>query len=50
MPNYFICIERLEIVEVNAKSEEAAIQKIKDELYAKNPRDTAKISVAKIIE
>ena len=46
---YFLTIEPLQIIEVDANSEEEAIQKVKSELYNQNPRNTAKINVAKEI-
>lgn len=44
---YSVVIEEMRIVEVNASSEEAAIETVKKQLDAANPRNTAKLSIAK---
>ena len=49
MSKYFVCIERLEVVEVNANSEEHAVSIVKQQLDTQDPRNTAKISIAKEI-
>jgi len=45
--SYFVVIEEMRIVEVNAPSEEAALAQVKNQLDAANPRNTAKLSIAK---
>ena len=46
---YFVTIETLQVVEVNANSEEEAIKTVRDQLNNQDPRNTAKISIAKEI-
>lgn len=46
MSKYFVIIERTEVIEVDASTEEQAIEKVQNQLLAQNPRDTAKISIA----
>ena len=46
---YFVTIETLKLVEVNASSEDEAIKIIKDQLDNQDPRNTAKLGIAKEI-
>lgn len=44
---YSVVVETMQIVEVNANSEEEAIRIVKSNLDQQDPRNTAKLSVAK---
>ena len=44
---YFVVIETYKIIEVDAPNEEMAITQIKNQLDAQDPRNTAKLSIAK---
>ena len=46
---YFVTIETLRIVEVNANSEDEAIQMIKTNLDNQDPKNTAKLGIAREI-
>ena len=46
---YFVTIETLRIIEVNANSEEEAIEIVKTGLDNQDPRNTAKLGIAKEI-
>lgn len=47
---YFVFIEETKIIEVDALSEDGAVEKVKRELYNQNPRNTAKVFIAKEIK
>lgn len=46
---YFVTIETLQVVEVNANSEDEAIQLVKTNLDNQDPKNTAKLGIAKEI-
>ena len=46
---YFVTIETLKLIEVDASSEDEAIKIIKDQLDNQDPRNTAKVNIAKEI-
>lgn len=46
---YFVTIETLRIVEVNANSEDEAIEIVKTELDNQDPKNTAVLGIAKEI-
>ena len=47
---HIIAIETLQLVEINADSEEEAIQIVKDQLDAQDPRNTASLKIVKEVE
>lgn len=48
--SYFVVIEEMRVVEVNAPSEEKAIEQIRNQILQQDPRSTAKFSIAKEVE
>lgn len=48
--NYSIAIKTLSIVEVEANSEEQALEIVKNQLDAQDPRNNAKLSIVKEIK
>lgn len=46
---YFVTIETLRVVEVNANSEDEAIQIVNANLKNQDPKNTAKLGIAKEI-
>ena len=47
---YSVVIENMQIVEVEATSEEQAIQNVKNQLDIQDPKNTARLSIAKEVE
>ena len=47
---YFVVIEETKVIEVDALSENGAVEKVKRELEKQNPRNTAKVFIAKEIK
>ena len=48
--SYFVVIEEMKVVEVNAASEEKAIEQVRNQILQQDPRSTARISIAKELE
>ena len=47
---YFVVVEETKVIEVEALSEDSAVEKVKRELDNQNPRNTANVSIAKEIK
>ena len=47
---YFVVIEETKVIEVDAFSEDSAVENVKGELDNQNPRNTAKVFIAKEIK
>ena len=46
---YFVTIETLKVIEVDASSENEAIKIVKDQLDNQDPRNTAEVNIAREI-
>lgn len=47
---YFVVIEETKVIEVDALSEDSAVEKVKRELDTRDPRNTAKVFISKEIK